>query len=94
MTTLDPFTQGYIAALLGTMASGHLAPETLAQVMEDCALFCTRPARQGFVNFVSLGEDFWRMRSRSSHLPHFPPLTPYMGDNGLIYLKEAQTNDH
>lgn len=100
MTTLDSFTRGYIAALLGTMASGRLAPETLAQIMEDCAEFRSPKvgAADWFVFDRLTGGDFWRDRQGRQLTRYssrrFPPLTPYLGNDGLIYLKEAQTNDH
>jgi hypothetical protein len=71
-----------------------LAPETLARIMEDCG---KRPAMG---NQTSAGASFWRARQSGfkkwgwpsiETLPdRFPPLTPYLGDDGKVYLREGK----
>lgn len=63
-----------------------LAPEALAAIMADCAgrpdndrLICT-PTRQH-----DNGARFWRRRERGAE-PGFPPLAPYLGDDGKVRL--------
>jgi hypothetical protein len=68
------------------------APETLARIMEDCA----RP--QNFAAGLRIktgspeGRNFWTAR-QSGQLTGawgaaLPPLTPYVGGDGKVYLRE------
>lgn len=65
-----------------------LASETLAQIMEDC----------DSVRRISIyyeiedgaqdrGREFWEAR-RAGNYESFPPLTPYLGEDGRVYLRE------
>jgi hypothetical protein len=67
-----------------------LAPETLARIMADCAKVSRLPewkiTRQS--PDVGAGKWFWRERQQGD-LADFPPLTPYLGDDGRVYLREA-----
>lgn len=100
---LTPFAQGYIAALFQhrhlerdedqpvTTGFSDLAPATLARIIGDCETGLADPLC-AFMNHPESGAMFWRDRQANQlngmH-PHFPPLTPYLGDDGLIYLREA-----
>ena len=138
---LDPFTQGYAASLLQSLAvaeapfdgSGRgewqwelteawresdwwegsdyegradlpafrdhrcpgfsdLAPETLALILKDCAShpnaqphkFPNDPERQ-----CRSGRNFWEDRQDGSWGSTYPPLTPYLRDDGKVDLKES-----
>lgn len=61
-----------------------LAPETLARIMEDCL---NRELAQDDLNFID-GERFWNERQRGCWTT-YPPLTPYLGDDGKVYLREG-----
>lgn len=97
---LDPFTQGYVAALLRDFSANllqpgevgptgvefgfsDLAPETLAQIMDDCKDAASILRRN---HLADDGRWFW---NDGKHRPGFPPLTPYLGDDGKVYLSEA-----
>lgn len=73
-------------------AFSDLAPETLARIIEDCERFVGDPS----TNRADNGAACWRMRNRSPHrfffqeqFPDDGPLTPYLGDDGKVYLREA-----
>lgn len=122
---LDPFTQGYVEALLTpnphavrdlswrpscpqcvesrfTCDAHHktyprfadLAPETLATTLRDCAQRQGKHPQilQGYNlrwnGTAERGEGFWKER-QAGREPYFPPLTPYLGDDGKVYLKET-----
>jgi hypothetical protein len=97
---LDPFAQGYVEALFGELVAAlcegqdedamtyrlahllgfdALAPETLARIMEDCA---TARRLVPSENSSDDGRNFWRVCSVAG-------TTPYLGDDGKIYLREA-----
>lgn len=98
---LTPFEQGYVEAMLTesrkrlfhnpydayrARASGFrdLAPETLAMVRRDCEAALSDEyslARE----MAHEGGIFWGERQGGSE-PRFPPLTPYLGDDGKVYL--------
>ena len=103
---LSPFVQGYVEAMFGQpIALGHgdrahanwikvgfsdLAPETLARIMEDCERapdFECGPA----IDADQIGNLFWRER-QIDRLINFPPLTPYLGDDGKVRLSEAPSS--
>lgn len=94
---LDPFTQGYVEALfngwitepgwgdrpLEHFAFSDLASETLEVILKDCATF--KDARPFD------GKLFWDQRQRGQWtVQGFPPVVPYLGDDGKIYLLEAR----
>lgn len=109
---LDPFTQGYIEALLreGSAAVhtereqqgrersrfdrdlgfSDLAPETLAAILTDCARRKTQLAPKGSTLFTEAerGRLFWEDR-QVALVAAFPSLTPYLGDDGKVYLRAA-----
>jgi hypothetical protein len=74
-------------------AFSDLAPETLARIREDCAKLKPYMGRFLYVNTKSDGALFWNNRKGPGALRHFgysfPPLTPYIGDDGKVYLKET-----
>lgn len=108
-TDLDPFTQGYVEALLrdirwpdpaegfGPSSSvvrfSDLAPATLARIMEIVAAHNARykVAIKGSPEAQRLaGAGLWRgLQAGSLQSWGFRPQTPYLGDDGLIYLKDA-----
>jgi hypothetical protein len=73
-----------------------LAPSTLAAILKDCAAENAIP-KEGRVMGVAggvdreAGRDFWKWRQKGVWADgRFPPLTPYLGDDGKIYLREAK----
>lgn len=78
-----------------------LAPATLAAVLRDCEAFCARG--RGAINFAETtqaGGRFWV--ARQTGFPQagskalcdaFPPLVPYLADDGLIYLRPLPNTD-
>jgi hypothetical protein len=106
---LSPFVQGYVEALarewprldlpdrrMGAFRWGfrHLAPETLARIMDDCETWAAQWDKHRNANIpiadlrqsAKEGEGFWSLRQRNK-LALFPPLTVYLGDDGKIYFK-------
>jgi len=81
---LDPFTQGYIEAM-GVGTFSDLAPETLAAILKDCERF---QKYSGKPRTHLYGGIMWKQRGFGM-LPQYPPLTPYLGDDGKVYLREA-----
>jgi hypothetical protein len=74
-----------------------LAPETLALILRDCAAYERGPAMLP-ADRAGGGATFWRDRQSGFYLREtagvpfcgaFPPLTPYLGDDGKVYLREA-----
>lgn len=65
-----------------------LAPATLARIMADCAAWRTLypNTNQGEAG----GASFWRLRTEQIvERPDFPPQAPYLGEDGLVYLRET-----
>lgn len=73
----------------------HLAPATLARIIEDCeAQQCLMRSMQ---KLDGMPDDLWREAGRRWWPARqlggdndFPPLTPYLADDGLIYFREAK----
>jgi len=67
-----------------------LAPEALATIIRDCANAVSAFGR--IAPFATEdGRLFWLDRqSGSLTKDNFPPLTPTLGDDGLVYLETAQ----
>lgn len=110
---LDAFTQGYVEAAYHSAFGGdlqpdgswlmrvgfdHLAPETLATILTDCAQFCRESTWP--TNLKEAGADFWRERQERSMagaliigevLKPYPPLTAYLGDDGKVRLATSET---
>jgi hypothetical protein len=64
-----------------------LAPETLAAILKDCeALSVTIEGE--FEPDSEDGDHAWKVR-QSGLWGAYPPLTPYLGDDGKVYLREA-----
>jgi len=99
---LSPFTQGYVEAMFEelwrTAGSGlahqinvsrfrHLAPETLARIMEDCAWFMALDRRPGWLLTNENGHAFWHARQGIQVLGGWVAITPYLGDDGKVYLR-------
>ena len=99
---LTPFAQGYVEAMFDTPVGpaelwvgktfSDLAPATLARIIGDCAnRVANLPAGIATTdNTREAGRHFWE-RQQAGRLAVFgyPPLTPYLGDDGLIYLREG-----
>lgn len=73
-----------------------LAPETLARIMEDCERYITHAKRKEhdqrfFRDNAGLGEVFWAVRQTDKAVWAyvFRPLTPYLGEDGKVYLREG-----
>jgi len=99
---LSPFVQGYVEAMFARLAASEgltesnprpfgfsdLAPETLARIVEDCGRRVDGwPPHVGDAEWRSLGARFWTQRSTPSRYQHWVPLTPYLGDDGKVYLR-------
>jgi hypothetical protein len=70
-----------------------LAPETLALIRRDCA---ARLAQNEELpdwpddDMREAGSGFWECRSEGDRVDDgFSPLTPYLGDDGKVYLREG-----
>lgn len=108
---LDPFTQGYVEAMLRELAERLdkiftqqrlygsdfakfklIAPEALAAILKDCAKF--EGLNSGRRMTAVEGRKWWARRQtyskRMSLAASFPPLAPYLGDDGRVYLREAR----
>lgn len=101
---LTPFTQGAIGAALSgpifgwpsgedglyaTPRFSDLHPATLARIIADCEQMEGRGLSDaGLKNSGDKGGTFWRLRQANIY-PSFPPLTLYLGDDGLIHLREG-----
>jgi len=102
---LSPFAQGYVEALLqgearrdgpGSVvfvrpikgfAFSDLAPKTLALILKDCADARRRYMRD---DTTKDGRLFWEARDKGDCQPEgYWPLTPYLGDDGKVYLRET-----
>ena len=100
---LTPFTQGYVGAVfrsgpvsdrerLSFAEHGygfkHLAPETLERIVADCAKW--HKVYPASTDGPAGGDRFWGIR-QAALVPRrrFPPLTPYLGDDGKVCLREA-----
>ncbi len=69
-------------------AFSDLAPETLARILEDCGRFVGKDSSK------EQGESCWRVRNHPMGLfqeiyPDCPALTPYLGVDGRVYLREG-----
>lgn len=64
-----------------------LAPETLAAILRDCEAFLKTPGQS---NRDGDGRSFWALRQKGlyAHIG-FPPLNPYLGDDGKVYLRKT-----
>lgn len=102
---LTPFVQGFIEAMfsgdvdvprgpriLGLIAAfSDLAPETLARIIGDCERYQQAHAGPGGLDDIDprkAGARYWHARNkRESNC--YAPLTPYLGDDGCVYLNGA-----
>lgn len=70
-----------------------LAPETLARIMEDCGRRLTHIPhyrREDDARNAEYGCLFWTRRQAGDLTSFgFPPLTPYLADDGKVHLKES-----
>lgn len=96
---LTPFAQGYVEALFAGSPALHgdgsdtrdagfrdLSPEALAMILGDCE---QRLSVGGdWPNTTTAGEMFWLSRQRGRQVA-FPPLTPYLSDDGKVCLKPS-----
>lgn len=67
-----------------------LAPETLATILKDCELWLVGfPGRNPHSDLPDSGRLFWEIR-QSGKRDSFPPLKPYLHDDGTIRLSSAR----
>jgi hypothetical protein len=102
---LDPFTQGYVEAMFASgrplialrgatqnpfrpPAFRDLAPSALARIMKDCAEVIAAVPTSPMPNTAANGQIFWQLR-QVGQFNLWPPLTVYLGGDGLIYLRDA-----
>ena len=99
---LTPFAQGYVEAMFSDLGRTlivrnrvgeivgfrHLAPATVERIIADCERFGELPV--GEHGLSEAGITFWQAR-QWGYLRHdkFPPLVPYLSDDGLIMLREV-----
>lgn len=97
---LSPFAQGYAYAAALTLwqrtpewarvdfSFSNFAGETVALIMEDCEqrLCDGRVCGMHHENNLLIGGWFWECR-QSGTLPHLPPLTVYLGDDGTVRFR-------
>lgn len=72
----------------------HLAGDTLKRIVEDCGRFVTYSRDvcgvDGYEQSPSDGRWFWDARQRGEWSDKgYPVLTPFLSDEGLIFLKEV-----
>jgi hypothetical protein len=72
----------------------HLAPETLARIRKDCAAIGPYSASKFYADSQRQGAHFWFDRNHvAEHGEHYfaklPPLAPYLGNDGKVYLRES-----
>ena len=72
---------------LTPVSFSNLAPETLAMMLRDCAAIRGLNLWYGEGD-ADRGVVFWERR-QNGDFPRFPPLTPYFGDDGKVYLLEG-----
>lgn len=99
---LSPFAQGYVEALFAsndpmrwasTSSPAHtiapafsrLDPSALALILRDCEA----GARIYIKHRRDDGAHFWRWRQAEGARHGFPPLTPFLSDEGKVCLREA-----
>lgn len=103
-TDLSPFVQGFMEGLFAepglsksqAEADGHitrvppsfsdLSPAALALILRDCESRLME--RSGWNADAENGRIFWRNRHEGRVL-HFPPLRPFLNDEGKIELEVA-----
>lgn len=66
----------------------HLAPATLARILKDCEEF-QAIRRELRAHDADNGAHFWEGRQQGAWRK-FPPLTLYLGDDGLIRFEEGE----
>jgi hypothetical protein len=102
---LSPFVQGYVEAMAQTLGEhcaaqddncylrfSDLAPETLARIMEDCerGVKMSNGLHPIYRKNKAGGAAFWTDRQRGRWaLTNLRPLTPYLGDDGKVRLREV-----
>lgn len=87
----NPFTEGYMTAIRASIRAPEHAPfsdETLARVIADCAAWRKLGSRTDEGDAID-GRHFWSIRQRGQY-PSFPPLTPCVGDDGKVHLRESR----
>jgi len=88
----------------GGFGFSDLAPETLAAILRDCEVFVSfLTGEYDDATMRMMGREFWRARNGAADAfmawplnrpaliersRAFPPLTPSLGDDGRVYLKE------
>jgi len=93
-----PARRGLLAdttpADLRALGFSDLAPEALALILRDCASFENFATGLGMKKLgAAEGGRFWHGRNDGSLGPTFaaafPPLTPYLAEDGKIHFREA-----
>jgi hypothetical protein len=94
---LDPFTQGYVEALLrvapewvrcGAVAGPHEGYCAFSDLSPEALAVILKDCEMVRVMWHGKGQDFWRLRQEGGW-PGFPPLTVYLGDDGKVRLREG-----
>lgn len=86
-----PNCGGITDEVFGSLCSkgfSDIAPETLARIIADCKAY----QRPEITYTADEGRGFWEWRQMGEGVDYeyaFPPLTPYLGDDGKVYLREA-----
>ncbi len=65
-----------------------LSPEALALILQDCEAFQASGVRYHYSDSQAGGRGFFDDRQRGV-FEGFPPLTPYLSDDGKIHLRES-----
>lgn len=81
-----------LARLEGLLALGFsdLHPDTLARIIADWKL-ALEDRRLAYYPTATAGRLFWSERQRgflNGDIPQFPPLTPYLNDEGKVCLRD------
>jgi hypothetical protein len=77
-----------------TLGFRDIAPETLALILRDCTNYGHGYSTNAkWRERPNAGADFWRQRQQGLYGEGrgnaFPPLTPCLGDDGKVYLRET-----
>lgn len=96
---IGAFAQGVVLAIaeqVGATRFDQFATETLARIMEDCRSFCapTFGCETDYAQQRDTGRFFWQRRNNGGIVQPppgrtYPPLTPYLGDDGKVYLRDG-----
>jgi len=92
---MTPFATGYIEAIRKSLPPEYheapLAPATLSRIIEDCERWSEVASyRWQLIDPRDVAASLWR-EQQAGNWAHmgFTPLTVTLGDDGLIYFREA-----